>query len=135
MKIKLYDDVKQRHYKECIPLNQPKDFKAGQELLVNKENIYKLPDKNWEVCYFDLEKEVTYPFLITHDEIKNDSRKEINFLIVIESEFEELITIPEIKELIDSQRVAISRSMTTLASTFEFLDTYQPFEPYYQRLS
>ncbi|MEH1947667.1 MAG: hypothetical protein V7K77_12060 [Nostoc sp.] len=94
------------------------------------ENIQKLPDK-WEFCYFDLEKEVTYQFYITHDEIKNDSRKEINFLIVIESEFEELITIPEIKELIDSQRVAIFITMTT----FEFLDTYQPFERYYQRLS
>ncbi|MEH2463055.1 hypothetical protein [Nostoc sp.] len=134
MKIKLSDDVKQRHYKECIPLNQPKDFKGAEELLVNRGNIQKLPNK-WEFCYFDLEKEVTYPFFITNDETKNDFRKEINFLIVIESEFEELITIPEIKELIDSQRVAISRSLTTLASTFEFLDTYQPFEPYYQRLS
>ncbi|MFN6559771.1 MAG: hypothetical protein RMY28_008180 [Nostoc sp. ChiSLP01] len=134
MKIKLSDDVKRKHYKECIPLNQGKNFKAGQELLVNVENIHKLPDK-WEFCYFDLEKEVTYPFCITHEEIKNDSRKEINFLIVIESEFKELITIPEIKELIDYQRVAISRSMTTSATTFEFLDTYQPFERYYQSLS
>ncbi|MBH8554063.1 hypothetical protein I8751_17165 [Nostocaceae cyanobacterium CENA357] len=135
MKIQLSRNVKQRHYKEYFTPKQPKDFKAKQELLANKENIYKLPDKNWEFCYFDLEKEVTYPFFITVDEIKNDFRKEINFLSVIESEFEELITIPEIKELIDSQRVAISRSMSTLASTFEFLDTYQPFEPYYQRLS
>jgi hypothetical protein len=66
---------------------------------------------------------VTYQFFITNDETKNDFREEINFLIVIESEFEELITIPEIKELIDSQRVAISRSM----SKFEYLDTYQHF--------
>ncbi|MEH2316358.1 hypothetical protein [Nostoc sp.] len=100
-------------------------------MLVNKENIYKLPDKNWELCYSDLEKEVTYPFVITHDEIKNNLKKEINFLNVIESEFEELITIPEIKELIDSQRVAIFLSTIR----FEFLDTYQPFQPYYQRLS
>jgi hypothetical protein len=134
MKIQLYRNVKQRHYKECFTPKQPKDFKTKQELLVNKDNIQKLTEK-WEFYYFDLEKEVTYPFFITVDEIKNDFKKEINFLSVIESEFEELITIPEIKELIDSQRVAISRSMSTLASTFEFLDTYQPFEPYYQKLS
>lgn len=131
MKIQLSHDVKDKPYKECITPKQGKNFKAGQELLINKENIYKLPDKNWEICYFDLEKEVTYPFFITHDEIKNDFRKEINFLIVIESEFEELITIPEIKELIDSQRVATSRSMTT----FEYLDTYQRFQSFYERLS
>jgi hypothetical protein len=123
MKIKLSHDVKQRHYKECIFLNQAKDFEAAQELLVNLENIKKLADK-WEFCYFDLEKEVTYPFCITHDEIKNNSREEINFLIVIESEFEELIKIPEIKELIDYQRVATSRSITTSATTFEFLARY-----------
>ncbi|MHC5717495.1 MAG: hypothetical protein ACYTX0_36635 [Nostoc sp.] len=131
MKIQLSHDVKDKPYKECITPKQGKNFKAGQELLVNVENIQKLPDK-WEFCYFDLEKQVTYQFYITHDEIKNDSREEINFLlIVIESEFEELITIPEIKELIDSQRVAIFLTMTT----FEFLDTYQPFERYYKRLS
>jgi hypothetical protein len=133
MKIKLSRNVEKRHYIENIPFNQGKDFKAGQELIVKKENIQKLQNGDWQICYFDLDKEVTYPFIITQDEIKNSTTKELLCLSVIESEFEELIKIPSIKELIDSEKVVIYLYSSKTIS--ESLYTYEPFQAYYKKLA
>ncbi|AFZ26320.1 hypothetical protein Cylst_4221 [Cylindrospermum stagnale PCC 7417] len=133
MKIKLSHNVYARHYIENKPFNQPQDFQAGQELIVNKENIQNLPNGDWQICYFDSDKEVTYPFIITQDEIKIVTTKEILCLSVIESEFEELIKIPRIKELIDSEKVVIY--LYDSDNVCESLDTYEPFQTYYKKLS
>ncbi|HCQ23210.1 MAG: hypothetical protein AN481_04130 [Aphanizomenon flos-aquae LD13] len=134
MKIKLSHNVKQRHYIEDVPLNQPKNFNAEQELTIKSQNIKKLTNGNWQFCYSDSKQhqQLTYPFHITQDEIKNKTTTEILCLSVVESEFEELIKIQSIKELIDSEKVVIY--LYSSNTTCQPLYFYQNFKAYYQKL-
>lgn len=130
MKIQIHRNLHQRHRENNPGL--AKNFQAGEELPVERENIQKLLSGEWEFCYFDSDKRVTYPFYITLNEIKNGTTEQINHLLVKENEFEELIKIPEIKELIDLDRVMIK---PTPNDHYSSLFSYEPFLLYYEKLS
>lgn len=130
MKIKIYQNISLRH-RENIP-GLARNFKIGEELPVERNNIQKLLSGKWEFCYFDSDQRITYPFYITLNEIKNGTTEPINHLLVHKNEFEELIKIPEIKELIDLDRVMIK---PTHYDPYFSLFSYEPFLPYYEKLS
>lgn len=99
MKIKIYKTIERKHNTENNPFTG-NCFLGGQLLSIEHEDICRLKDGIWQFIYIDFPKnksnqKSTYLFDID----------EISDLRVDESEFEELIKIDGIRELIEAEKI------------------------------
>jgi hypothetical protein len=99
MKIKISRTIERKHNTENNPFTG-NSFLGGQLLSIKHENICRLKDGIWQFIYIDSPKnksnqKSTYLFAID----------EISDLIVDKSEFEELIKIDGIRELIEAEKI------------------------------